>query len=205
MKVCTVNDDIIKNIERMYSQCQTKQGVHFKHYGAKFEQIKHNIQKSTVDWCPSDFVCAFHQGKMVGFLRLFYPKDTAYIGALFSMESYFASAPNNALISKAVALACERRRKYLVYTKMHSSREAAEDELRDFKMTNGFHEMIVTRYYVALSRKGRLVLFLKLQHGIKEMLPQRLKNLIYSKKNNDMIKFRFAWVHVFNVLRQIAQ
>jgi hypothetical protein len=47
-----------------------------------------------------------------------------------------------------------------------------------FKKSNGFTKFPLARYYVPLSRKGRIAANLGLQRDFKDALPERVKNLL---------------------------
>lgn len=195
-KVCVVDDSIIRNVEYVYNHSlPMRQGVPFGHYGEKFDQIKRSFESNSK--YSRKFIGAFYKGKMIGFTCLFFSKgnDSAVIGQILSIEQFWNKAPNNALIARAVEVACAYKTKYLVYTKMYSERETSENSLRNFKKRNGFCEMTVMRHYVALTQKGKLVLSLKLHHGFRGILPRRIKDLVYSKRST-AVKFRLGLIHV---------
>lgn len=196
-KVCVIDDGIIRRVEYVYNHSlPMRQGAPFGHYGEKFDQIKKSFESNSKYF--NKFIGAFYKDKMIGFTYLLFSKshDSAVIGQILSIEEFWDKAPNNALIARAVEVACSCKAKYLVYTKMHSEREASENSLEDFKKRNGFCEMAVMRYYVALTSKGKLVLSLKLHHGFVEILPRRINDLVYSKKST-AVKFRLGLIHVF--------
>ena len=78
-------------------------------------------------------------------------------------------SPNNALMAKAVALCAEKKLPYLVYAYW------TDDTLAEFKRHCGFEPMRLPRYWVPLTRKGRVALALGLHHGWKALLPDPLK------------------------------
>jgi len=199
-KVCVIDDGIIRRVEYVYNHSlPMRQGVPFGHYGEKFDQIKKSLESNSKYF--NKFIGAFYKDKMIGFTYLLFSKsnDSAVIGQILSIEEFWDKAPNNALIARAVEVACSCKAKYLVYSKMHSTRETSENSLRDFKMRNGFKEMSAMRYYIALSLKGKFVLRLRLQHGLMEALPRQLKDLLYSK-NSGVVHLRLGFVRVFRSL-----
>lgn len=170
-KICQLNEDLVKNLEKIYNETPIRQGKYFTHYGEKFKTIKRRLS-DIVQKYPNDFICAFYNDEMVGFVHLLYSKDVALINEILSMQKHWDKAPNNALIAKAVERACEKGVKYLVYEKMPDS------PLGEFKKRNGFKKFPVTRYYIALSLKGKFILTLRLQNGLKGVLPRWLKKML---------------------------
>lgn len=175
-KVCDLNDDLIRSIEQIYNEIPIRQGKHFTHYGEKFDQIKKGIK--AVERYSQDFICAVYRDEIIGFIHLLYSKETALMSQILSLQRHWDKAPNNALIAKAVELSCQKGVQYLVYAKMSTG------SLGEFKRKNGFEKMLVTRYYIPLSFKGKLILTLKLQRGLEGILPECLKNLLRPMRNH---------------------
>jgi hypothetical protein len=44
----------------------------------------------------------------------------------------------------------------------------------EFKMRNGFEEVLVPRYYIPLTLKGRVAMQLKLHHGLVGIVPESI-------------------------------
>lgn len=170
IKVSSLNDDFVRGIERVYNETPIRQGKLFWHYGENFNQIKQEYQ--ALEKYPHDYICAIFEGKIIGFLHLLYTKETALINQILSLQKHWDKAPNNALIAKAVELACSKGVQYLVYDRM------IKGPLGDFKRNNGFKQMFVLRYYVPLSFKGKVIVSLKLQRGLQGLLPERLKDFL---------------------------
>jgi len=170
VEVCSLNDDLIKGIERIYNETPIRQGIPFKHFGEKFDKIKKDLKAS--EKYPQEFIRAFYEGKMIGFIHLLYSKETAIISQLLSMHKYRSIAPNNALVAKAVELAYQRGVRFLIYERM------PKGPLGEFKRNNGFEQMPVRRYYLPLSLKGKLILNFKLHRGLKGVLPGWLKDFL---------------------------
>jgi len=176
VKAITVplSDALIRAIEKIYNETPIRQGKPFWHYGVKFDQIKRAF---TAEKYPCEFICAFYKNEIVGFIHLLYSKETAVMNQILSMQKHWDKAPNNVLIAKAVEVTCQKGVQYLVYERM------PESSLGEFKRRNGFQKMHVTRYYIPLSFKGKLVLTLKLQRGFRGILPVRLKSFLRPIRN----------------------
>ena len=61
----------------------------------------------------------------------------------------------------------------------------AKFQQADWLRRNGFERLLVPRYYVPLTAKGRIALQLKLQLGIKRFLPEFVQDLA--------LKIRSRW------------
>jgi hypothetical protein len=59
---------------------------------------------------------------------------------------------------------------YLVYA------YCLDDNLGDFKRSNGFQRFGLRRYFVSLTAKGRVALKLGLHRGWKEVVPKQIRN-----------------------------
>lgn len=166
----SLSDELVRGLEKIFNETPTRQGRPFKHYGATFDAIKRSFK--AVEKYPQEFVCALYNNELIGFIHLRYSNETAVIDQLLSMQKHWNKAPNNVLIAKAVEIACQKGLQHLIYEKMSGG------SLGEFKRRNGFQKMFVTRYYIPLSFKGRLVLKLRLQRGLRGIMPDRLRNFL---------------------------
>jgi hypothetical protein len=105
---------------------------------------------------------------------------------ILSKDAHRNKRPMNALIAKAVELCEAKGCSHLVYGSYRYAQGA--DSVTAFKHRNGFEEILVPRYYVPLTTKGRLALYLRLHRGAKERVPdpvllwlKRLRALIYRR------------------------
>ena len=168
IKEVTFDDDLVRGIKGIYDETPIRQGRHFWHYGKDFEAVK--VENATYlerSW----FVGAFFEGELVGFLKIIRTGPTAeLIQFLFKMEHRDKNL-GTGLLSRAVELCEQRGVSLLIYSK-YSYGQKGEDSLTDFKRRNGFEELKVARYYVPLTRRGRLGLRLGLHHGLANLLPK---------------------------------
>ena len=84
--------------------------------------------------------------------------------------------PANALLTKAVELCEERGISYLTYG-LFNYGNTRDSSLRDFKIRNGFEEMLTPRYYVPLTTWGSLSLKLHFHRGLRGILPHNVIDL----------------------------
>jgi hypothetical protein len=111
---------------------------------------------------------------MSGYLKMVYDKNTAAIMQILSKIKDLDIRPNNALLSGAVKQCCLRGIDYLCYEKFIYGKKN-EDSLSRFKQNNGFVSMRIPQYYIPLTKKGSLVLWLGFHKDIKERLPEKMK------------------------------
>jgi hypothetical protein len=168
VKVKELDDDLVKAIVGVNNDCPLRQKRSFDHYGKNFDQVKKD--QSTFPG-QSDFICAYFGEELIGFLKLVYMGKVASILQLLPKASHYDKRPGNALIAKAVELCETRGMAYLMYgmfnygNKRHSS-------LRDFKIRNGFEEILVPRFYVPLTQWGKVCIRMNLHRGLMGILPQ---------------------------------
>jgi hypothetical protein len=107
---------------------------------------------------------------MIGFLHLVYREDVAAILNLTVKPSQLDKRPANALMAKAVEI-CEGRKLSYVSYGLYNYGNKRDSSLREFKIRNGFKEILVPRYFVPLTLWGRLCVKAKLHRGLIGNLP----------------------------------
>jgi hypothetical protein len=124
---------------------------------------------------------------MIGFLHLIFREDVAAILNLTVKPSQLDKRPANALMAKAVEICEDRKLSYLSYG-LYNYGNKRDSSLREFKIRNGFKEILVPRYFVPLTLWGRLCVKAKLHRGLIGNLPPvvvsagvRAKALWYKK------------------------
>lgn len=173
VRVKKLDDDLVKGIVGVNNDSALRQKRRFDHFGKNFDQVKKD-QSSFLD--RSDFVCAYLGDELIGFLKLVYRGKVASILQLLPKESHQDKRPANALIAKAVELCETKGVEYLSYglfnygKKRHSS-------LREFKIRNGFEEILVPRYFIPLTTRGKVCIKFNLHRGILGILPHSVIKL----------------------------
>lgn len=174
VKEVPFDDELVRGIKEIYDETPVRQGRAFWHYGKDFEAVK--MENSTYlqrSW----FVGAFHKNELVGFLKVIMVDRVATLIQILAKNAHHDKRPMNALLSHTVELCVQRGASLLVYGKYSYGKKRA-DSLAEFKRRNGFEEVTVPRYYVALTRKGRIALKLGLHHGPAHMIPGPLADLL---------------------------
>ncbi len=170
VKVAQFGDELVKGIVEIYNETPIRQGRRFWHYGKSFEEIKK--EKATY-LERSEFIGAYYQGALIGFLKLVYVDNCAKVFHILSKEEHAEKRPTNALIAKAVEICAQKGVSSFQYCKyVYGGNESSS--LTEFKRRNGFEKVCYPRYYVPISARGSFVLKLKLHHGLIDLLPEKL-------------------------------
>lgn len=166
-KVVELDDEFVKGVTSIFNETPVRQGRPYQHYGKDNDTVRRELAK---DSHRSDFIGAYHNGELIGFIQL---GNTGISAIPFGMVSKIAhrdKSPQNALLAKAIEVCEKKGIPYLLYGKWVS------DSLGDFKRHNGCEKFDLCRYYVPLNPKGALALRLGVHHGFKAVIPEPLKN-----------------------------
>jgi hypothetical protein len=161
-----INDTLAKDIWKIYNETPIRQNRAFPHYGISVESLKNMLQGEN---CI--IVVAYSNNEVVGIAQVILGYKVAILSQLLSLQKYWNKAINNALIAKAVEICEKNRVNWLIYGRM----ETAHPSLDSFKRHNGFTKFSLTRFYIPLTRKGRLALRLRLHKDLKDVLPKSIK------------------------------
>jgi hypothetical protein len=165
LRVIQLDDHFAKGVEGIYNETPVKQGRKFFHYGKNAAEIKKELT-SFLDSCI--FVGAYYQDELVGFMKLFPGKNVLRTIHIIAKVSHRDKCVMDALIAKAVELCDQRKIQHLHYGSW------TDGGVGDFRAKHGFRRVEVPRYFVPLSRRGRLMLKLKLHRPIRDRLPKGL-------------------------------
>ncbi len=175
------NDDLVRGIMCIQNQNPIRQGRRFYHYGKTFDEVKRD-HGSYLDSC--DFICAYHGQELLGFLKLIYRGEVASIMQINSKLERQYLRPTNALLQKAAEICASKGVRYLIYGEFNYWNKR-ESTLRDFKLRNGFEEMLVPTYYVPLTPWGWFCVRTRLYRGPFGILP--------TGAINTMLNLRRKW------------
>ena len=164
------NEELAEGIRKIFNETPIRQDRAFIHYGDTVEAVKANVLSIQ----NSVFIGAFSQEKeFVGFIQIVHGDNIATIYQILSMQKHWDKAVNNALLAKAVEVCASKGERWLMYGRIGN-----HPSLDKFKESNGFVKFPITRYYVPLTRKGRVAIRLGLHRELKDALPQSLKGLL---------------------------
>ncbi|MGO9863401.1 MAG: GNAT family N-acetyltransferase [Terriglobales bacterium] len=159
-------DDLVRAIMEIYDETPIRQGGPFWHYKKDFDTVK----LANVTYLDqSDFLGAFLGDELIGFVKIVHVGRLARLMQIISKDAHRDKRPMNALIAKAVEWCEAKGCTHLTYGKYQYLQGA--DSLTAFKHRNGFEEILVPKYYVPLTTKGKLALRLHLHSGVKALVP----------------------------------
>jgi hypothetical protein len=162
----------VKGIREVYNESHVRQGARNTHYGKDFQTV-YREEATFLD--SSIFIGAYLGDELIGFIKLVYDETRTQAGLLniVSMVRHRDKAPTNALIAQAVRSCAERGISYLVYSNFTYGKRQ-QNSLADFKERNGFQRIEVPRYYVPLTRAGKVAYQLGLHRRFADYVPAPL-------------------------------
>jgi len=161
------DDDLVRGLVELNNASPMRQGVRNAHYGKSFDQVRKD-HSSFLE--RSDFICAHFGTELIGLLKIVYRGEVASILNLLPKAGHEDKRPANALVAKAVELCAAKGISYVTYGLFNYGNKR-DSPLREFKVRNGFGEILVPRFYVPLTRWGMLCMKLKLHRGLLGILP----------------------------------
>lgn len=167
--------NIAQGLVGIFNETANRRGKRYSYFGKNANEVENEW---STDLDRSDFLIAYFNSEIVGFIKILYGKHYARTSGTISKLSHRDKAPMNALFAKAVEVCAERNIPYLIYGKYVYGNKG-EDSLTDFKRNNGFVRFDVPRYFIPLSAWGRMALNHGLHHGIAEVLPNRFQLLLF--------------------------
>jgi GNAT superfamily N-acetyltransferase len=170
VRVNEFDRDLIEGIRSVNDDTPVRQGMRNAHFGQSYEETEKRYGEFAG---RCDFICAYFQEEIIGFLHLVYRQNTAAILNLTVKPSHSDKRPANALVAKAVELCAARGISLLTYG-LYNHGNKRESSLREFKDRNGFTEILVPRYFVPLNPRGRICMKLKLHRGVVGILPHSI-------------------------------
>jgi hypothetical protein len=162
--------DVIRGIADVQNETPVRQGRPYPHYGKSLEQVERD-HGEFID--RSDFICAYFENELIGFLKLVYRGDVASLLQLNSKAAHYDKRPSNALLAKAVELCEARNISHLTYGLFNYGNKG-DTPLREFKVRHGFREMLLPTYYVPLTMWGKFCVKARLHRGLMDILPRPL-------------------------------
>jgi len=123
----------------------------------------------------------------VGYIRLTYVGRVASIIQVLGKMKHFDKRPVNALIAKVVEFCEQDGASHLMYCNYVYN--DPNSSLTEFKRRSGFEQVLVPRYYIPLTFKGKMALRLGLHRGLAQRLPKpvisqllKIRSLWYGRK-----------------------
>ena len=167
VKIREFDDDLIRGIKEVNDDSPVRQRACNRDYGKSFEETKKVYGTFTN---RSDFICAYFGDELIGFLKLVYRGSVASILNLSTKPRHNDKRPANVLVAKAMELCGARGISHITYGLFNYGNKH-DSPLREFKIRNGFGEIPVPRFFVPLTRWGRLCMGAKFHRGLLGILP----------------------------------
>ena len=179
VRIKEFDDDLIQGIREVNDESPLRQGMPNGYYGKSYDETK-TLYGEFVGRC--DFICAYSNDNLIGFLHLVYRGAVASILNLTTRPSHFDRRPANALVAKAAELCEAKGISYITYG-LYNYGNKHDDPLRTFKIRNGFEEILMPRFFVPLSRWGALCMKAKFHRGHIGILPYPVIRIAVSARS----------------------
>ena len=187
VKVAEFDDAFVKGIVNINNETPVRQGRNFWHFQKSFEAVK---QENSTYPGRNTFLGAYLEDELIGFVRIIHAGKVASLVQILSMMKHYDKRPTNALIAKAVEVCAEKRIPYLMYCNYVYN--DPNSTLTEFKRRNGFEKVLVPRYYIPLTSKGKAAMKLGLHRGLTQRIPKPIlirllgiRNSWYERKLKD--------------------
>jgi hypothetical protein len=179
MSVRPLDDDLIRGIVGVNNDTPMRQGIPYIHYGKTFEQV----QKDRASFPGrSEYICAHLGTELIGFAKIVYRAASASIIQFLPKQSHADKRPANALLAEIVKRCAERGVPWLVYGMLEYGNKS-DSSLAEFKMRNGFEEVLMPRYYVPLTIWGKICMSAGAQRGKIGMLPPKVIAIVVGARS----------------------
>ena len=116
------------------------------------------------------YIGAYFHDELTGFIQLVHGDNITIKSRILSLQKHWDKAVNNALVAKAIQVRASKGVKWMMYGRMGN-----HPMLDNFKQNNGCVKFELTRYYVPLTRKGKIATRLGVHREMKDALPQSIK------------------------------
>src|SRR5947208_1168260 len=163
IKQIELDDEFVRGVVDIYNQSPIRRGKPFRHYGKDFATVKRELSDARGE---AIYVAAHYNKELIGFIQFLIAYRYAMITMILDKQAHRDKAPMNGMIAKVVEICADRHIRYLTYTVWRRG------EHGQFQKHNGFTKMPVPEYYVPISLRGQLALFLRLHEGIRSFLPE---------------------------------
>jgi acetyltransferase (GNAT) family protein len=181
VKVTALDDELIRGIMGICDDAPIRQGRRFYHFGKAFDAVRKDYSSFLE---RSEYIGAYLQDELIGMMKIVYVGKVASVMQLLLKVTHYDKKAGNALVAKAVEHCQKKGMSYLTFLKYRYGNKH-DNPLTEFKRRNGFEEVLVPRFNVPLTAKGRVMMALNLHRPLLEILPERL---IYK-----LLKLRSWW------------
>jgi hypothetical protein len=169
VKLVEFDDTFVQGIVSINNETAIRQGKPFWHFQKSFDAVK---RENSTYAERNAFLGAYWQDELIGFVRMTFVGGTAHMLQLLTMMKHFDKKPANALIAKAVEICEKKGMSDLVYANYIYN--DPKSSLTEFKRRNGFEKVLLPRYYIPLTLKGKAGLSFGLHRGLAQSVPKPL-------------------------------
>lgn len=184
VKLVEFDDAFVRGIVNINNESPVRQGRPYWHFQKSFDDVKREYSTYPD---RNVFIGAYYEDDLIGFVRMTYTGKVASMIMLLSKMQHYDKRPSNALMAKAVEVCAEQEISYLTY--WNYVYNDPKSSLTEFKRRNGFEQMLLPRYYIPLTNKGRIALKLGFHREITSYIPKslltqllKIRNLWYERK-----------------------
>src|SRR5437879_4906000 len=176
VRVVPFDDELVRGIQGIYNETPIRQEKRFWHFGKDIETLRRELA-TYLD--RSQFIGAYWNEELIGFLKMVYVGRVATLFHIISMNEHYDKRPMNALIAKAVEFCEQKGISHFIYGQFVYGNEHLSS-LLEFKRRNGFERINFPRYYLPVTVKGRLFVRLKLYKGVGGLVPEPILQTVLS-------------------------
>jgi TusA-related sulfurtransferase len=173
-QVVPSSEKLAEGIWKIFNESPIRQERASPYYGRTLEKVTQDVMAAK----DYTFVAAYLQDELAGFIQLVHGNNLTIITQILALQKHSDKAVNNALIAKVVEVCAQRGEKYVMYGRMGN-----HPSLDKFKESNNFVNYPLNRYYIPLTRKGKLAIKLGLQRDLKDAVPPSVKNRLFGVYN----------------------
>ncbi len=178
------DDALVEGIVSINNETPIRQGKPFWHFQKSFNAVK---DENSTYADRNTFLGAYYEGELIGFIRLTRTDRAANIVQLLTKMKHFDKRPANALVAKAVEVCEQSKIAHLMYC--NYTYNDPDSSLTEFKRRNGFQKVLLPRYYIPLTLRGKIALRLGIHRGLAQRVPKpllhrllRLRSLWYARR-----------------------
>lgn len=176
VKIVPFDDRLVNGVHRIYNHSPVRDGRLFWHYGADV----HTVRRGLATYLDrSEFIGAYCGEELIGFVKMVYVDHVATLFHIISINEHYDKRPMNALIAKAAEVCEKKGISHLIYGKFIYGNKR-RSSLLEFKRRNGFEQVNFPRYYIPLSLRGKLFVWLRLYRGFGGLIPEPILHMLLS-------------------------
>lgn len=165
-------------IKAIYDETPVRQGRRFPHYGKDLATVRAENASYAE---RARFIGAFLEGRLIGFIKMVYCGRTARIMQIIARNDQYEKHPTNALLAAAMEQCAKEAIDHLIYGQYVYGKKR-NSSVTEFKRRNGFVEVLLPRYYIPLTPKGRLALATGLHRGVAANLPEPVTKFLLDSR-----------------------